>query len=289
MLVYLGTGACGHRVPPEYPAKYVRPLFTRIPILIRGNTLIMFIKRPQAQGLKEIVVYSGPKLLIHLEISKLPYWLSVGMESLTGDIEILPVFQNGLYGAPSKVNFPQEVTIPGCEISKVTASSLGRLIEVRWESPQSQFYNIYRVDSSQYIPLNSSPIWRGFFIDVNVKMNQEYTYYIRPVTFYAGIPVEGDVCKKVKIRNMPPAPAPPGRVYTVKTGEQVKVVWTPSTSSDVTGYIIYRKCGKRVKKVGVAASTMNSYQTQHMSRCIYGVSSVNSFRRESRIRFEVKQ
>jgi hypothetical protein len=106
-------------------------------------------------------------------------------------------------------------------------------------------YNVYRseqIDSFSSIPLNPVPLQQPEFQDRNFEFDKTYFYAISTIGSLRDPFAESlrSPAVEVKTRDVFP-PAPPGNFNAVFEGNRVVLLWTPSTSSDVSRYRIYRE------------------------------------------------
>jgi hypothetical protein len=106
-------------------------------------------------------------------------------------------------------------------------------------------YNIYRseqADSFSPLPINTDPLQQTEFQDRNFEFDKTYFYAISTIGSLKEPFAESlhSTVVEVKPRDVFP-PAPPEDFNSVFENNKVVLLWTPSTSSDVSGYRIYRQ------------------------------------------------
>lgn len=106
-------------------------------------------------------------------------------------------------------------------------------------------YNLYRSQSPEVVPdqpLNSVPLQEPRFEDRSFSFNKTYYYSVSTVgslenPHARSLPSD---FLKVQTRDTFP-PAPPEEFSAILDGETVLLLWVPSPSQDVAGYVIHRQ------------------------------------------------
>jgi hypothetical protein len=128
-------------------------------------------------------------------------------------------------------------------------------ILLRWKPPSENTdgskppriagYNIYRTEVAGMLPsapLNPAPIQAAEFQDTDFHFNATYYYQITTVGSMQKPYPESLPSNTISIltKDVFP-PSPPGEFSAIFQGEEVILLWAPSSSEDVAGYRIYRK------------------------------------------------
>jgi len=126
-------------------------------------------------------------------------------------------------------------------------------IHVTWTPPQENAdaarssriaYNVYRSEKPgefPSVPLNDVPLQAAEYRDRDFQFDKNYYYAVRVVTTTSPSAESGlSEVLKVESRDIFP-PAPPGSFTSIAENSSVTLFWTPSPSTDVAGYRIFRK------------------------------------------------
>jgi hypothetical protein len=89
--------------------------------------------------------------------------------------------------------------------------------------------------------LTKQPTDEGEYLDPRVEWGAERCYSITTVHIYEGLPVESALAPPscVKLIDTFPPPAPTG-VTAIESEGAVTLIWDPSPSTDLAGYIVLR-------------------------------------------------
>jgi hypothetical protein len=114
-------------------------------------------------------------------------------------------------------------------------------VQVAWPRNRDNRYNVFRSAAdpfpSVYERLNVTPVNGGSFLDKTAKDGQVYAYRLA---------VAGSERRSPCAFNQLWRPA--GVRVSVESANSVRIRWRPSTAGDVTGYKVYRACGKELEK-----------------------------------------
>ena len=106
-------------------------------------------------------------------------------------------------------------------------------------------YNVYRseqIDSYSQIPINPAPLMQAEFQDSSIESDKTYFYFISTVGNLRDPLAESLPSPAIEINTSDVfPPAPPADFNAIFENSKVVLLWTLSTSSDVSGYRIYRK------------------------------------------------
>jgi len=147
---------------------------------------------------------------------------------------------------------PVAIPLPPSGLSaKMTEAS----IKLQWTEPSENMdgstpprfagYNVYRAEEPRIIPsvpVNPDPLQQAEFENRNFEFDRTYYYSVRTVgslkdPYAISLPSE---ILSVESRDVFP-PAPPESFNAMAEGGAVVLLWTPSSSTDVAGYRIYRQ------------------------------------------------
>jgi fibronectin type 3 domain-containing protein len=134
--------------------------------------------------------------------------------------------------------------------SEVQAES----ILLKWASPAANIdnskpvnilgYNIYRAASvsEQYKVLNSAPITRNDFEDVEFDFGAKYKYFVRTVSLgSAGQPIESQDSQTIEVtpKDVFP-PSAPGSITIAASQRAISIFFINNPERDIAGYRVYR-------------------------------------------------
>ena len=134
--------------------------------------------------------------------------------------------------------------------TEVTESS----INLRWQRPAENMdgstpariagFNIYRSEEAGAFPpapLNAVPAQNPAYEDHDFKFDQTYFYAVSTVGNAENPHAESPLSDALKVVSRDVfAPAPPREFTAVADGKDIILLWSPSPSTDVAGYRIYR-------------------------------------------------
>jgi fibronectin type 3 domain-containing protein len=90
-------------------------------------------------------------------------------------------------------------------------------------------------------PITPQPVGALEFTHGDITLGEERCFIVRPVDVLSGLHVRGPAspvaCDSFADRF---APAPPGRLDAVAATGGINLIWEPSASSDVAGYLVLR-------------------------------------------------
>ena len=237
---------CGHRAPPKPP-------YSKVPQIPKVKGLIQDYKSPLLWWERTKAFTDGRKLSEPNKVSYLVL-INFGKRKVKTDknyLKDLPIAlkEKRCYQVVSlykgKRSFPSEpVCIVGREpiekVPKVEKATAGDgFVELLLKPYQGYQVEVFKNQKPPFVTPFKVLKGERVFVDKDVKNKQEYTYYLR---FSSGI-LKGKL--SFPIRLIPEdkvPPLPPKNPLLVGCKECV-LVWEPSPSSDVVGYLIV--AGKR--------------------------------------------
>jgi hypothetical protein len=128
-------------------------------------------------------------------------------------------------------------------------------IRLRWTAPASNMdgskpariagYDIYRMEEPGRVaskPINAYPLQKPEYEDRDFQFDKTYYYAVRTLGSLENPYAESLPSKihPVVARDVFP-PAPPENFNAIREGNDIILLWAPSTSGDVAGYRIYRQ------------------------------------------------
>jgi hypothetical protein len=112
------------------------------------------------------------------------------------------------------------------------------------------------------VPLTPAPVGALEFAQGNITFGTERCFVVRPVDILSGIHVRGPASPMVcaSFADTFP-PAPPGTVDAIAASGGISLIWEPSPTADVAGYIVMRGEGAAAELTAVmkAPFTGNTY------------------------------
>jgi hypothetical protein len=137
----------------------------------------------------------------------------------------------------------------------ISAETTQNAVVLKWSAPAENTdgskpariagYNIYRSEQRHMFtpaPINSAPLQQAEFLDRSIEFDKTYFYAIRTVGSLREPFAESFPSQAVEVKTIDTfPPAPPERLSPVFENNMVLLMWTPSVSSDVSGYRIYRR------------------------------------------------
>jgi hypothetical protein len=148
----------------------------------------------------------------------------------------------------------QLISIPPAP-KQISVRTTEDAVVLKWTSPSENMngskpahisgYNVYRseqIDSFSQTPINNAPLLQTNYQDSSIEPDKTYFYSISTVgslrdPFAESFP---SPVIEANTRDVFP-PAPPTDFTAILENSKVVLLWTPSTSSDVSGYRIYRE------------------------------------------------
>ena len=91
------------------------------------------------------------------------------------------------------------------------------------------------------VPLTRAPVGELEFAQANIAFGKERCFVVRPVDILSGIHVRGPASPMVCASFADTfAPSPPGTLDAIAASGGISLIWEPSGSKDVAGYIVMR-------------------------------------------------
>lgn len=119
-------------------------------------------------------------------------------------------------------------------------------VDLFWETVEGATgYNVYRRGEDEKFsnhPINSDPILKAQYTDLNVENEKRYFYLVRAVKRFFKTDLEGESSEEISVvpKDLTPPSAPKGLVaIPIKNG--IELNWRKNEEPDLLGYYVYRR------------------------------------------------
>jgi fibronectin type 3 domain-containing protein len=137
---------------------------------------------------------------------------------------------------------------PPASPARVTVTARGDGVLVEWTPVEGTVagYNVYRRGAEERAnakPVHTSGAQEKSWLDTTARFGQGYIYGVTALSQIQP-PIESAIASEHEVRYVDRfAPPPPTELVALAEAGRVRLVWRPSESEDVAGYVVYRRVG----------------------------------------------
>jgi len=243
LILLLTTFSCGVKGNPKPPPSITPKSVENLTIKqYNGKFLIYFNynplytdDRPMKENFKFIIYKNSKKFDTSLFKGDTAYWFFDSVES-----------KETCYQVQVKTKHKKSpLSKPVCMVGKAINIEkpkplLISIVEdgLKLTIPENGTFNIYKVkDESDFYPIPYKVVKEKEFIDTNVELDKRYCYYYTALIDDVESEKSDTVCQTFK-DIFPPLPPENGKLIIDKN--EATLIFEPSKSKDVVGYIFYK-------------------------------------------------